>query len=278
MVRIPGDGVTLEVVDEGSGPAVLLLHGFPDSSRLWRKQVPALVASGYRAIAPDLRGFGESDKPPRVRDYAMPRILADLTAILDALGVERASVVGHDWGAIAAWALAGWHPGRVDRLVAVSVGHPKSFLRAALSSGQAFRSLYALFFQIPGVSEATIRAGDWALLRRALGRAHDFDHYLRDLSRPGALTAALNWYRANARIERLARYPNVKAPTLGIIGSRDAALGMEQMAGSGRYVNSDWSYKVIRGGHWLPLTRADELNRLLLGFLLQDRMQDREKN
>jgi pimeloyl-ACP methyl ester carboxylesterase len=187
-------------------------------------------------------------------------------------------VVGHDWGAIAAWALAGWHPERVDRLVAVSVGHPKSFLRAALSSGQAFRSLYALFFQIPGVSEVTIRAGDWALLRRALGRAHDFDQYLRDLSRPGALTAALNWYRANGRVDRLARYPNVSCPTLGIIGPRDAALGIEQMAGSGRYVKAEWRYETIPGGHWLPLTRADELNRLLLGFLPQDRTQDRNKD
>jgi pimeloyl-ACP methyl ester carboxylesterase len=267
MARIRGDGITLEVVDEGSGPAVLLLHGFPDSSRLWRKQIPVLVKAGFRAVAPDLRGFGESDRASHVRDYAMPKVLADLTATLDALGVDRASVVGHDWGAIAAWALAGWHPERVDRLVAISVGHPKSFLRAALSSGQAFRSLYALFFRIPGVSEATIRAGDWAVLRRALGRAHDFEHYLRDLSRPGALTAALNWYRANARIERLARYPNVKAPTLGIIGSRDPALGKEQMAGSGRYVNAEWRYETISGGHWLPLTRAEQLNRLVIGFL-----------
>ena len=267
MGRIRGAGITLQVVDEGSGPTVLLLHGFPDSSRLWRKQIPVLVKAGFRAVAPDLRGYGESDRPPRVRDYAMPKVLADLTAILDALDVDRARVVGHDWGAIAAWALAGHHPERVERLVPISVGHPKSVLRAAFSSGQAFRSLYALFFQIPGVSEATIRARDWALLRRALGGAHDFEHYLRDLSRPGALTAALSWYRANARVDRLARYPHVTSPTLGIIGSRDAALGREQMAGSGRYVNSTWRYEVISGGHWLPLTRATEVNGLLLDFL-----------
>jgi pimeloyl-ACP methyl ester carboxylesterase len=274
MARIRGAGVTLEVKDEGRGDPVLLLHGFPDSSRLWRKQIPVLVEAGFRVVAPDLRGFGESDRPSQVRDYTMPKILADLRAVLDALGIDRASVVGHDWGAIAAWGLAGWHPERVDRLVAVSVGHPKSFLRAALSSGQAIRSLYALFFQIPHLSEAAIRAGDWALLRRSLGRAHDFEHYLRDLSRPGALTAALNWYRANGRVDRLARYPNVSAPTLGIIGSRDAALGRDQMAGSGRYVNAAWRYEIIPGGHWLPLTRADELNRLLLGFLRHERKTD----
>ena len=267
MARIPGDGINLQVRDEGSGPAVLLLHGFPDSSRLWRKQIPALVAAGFRAIAPDLRGFGESDKPPAPRDYAMPRIRADLRAVLDALGVERAHVVGHDWGAIVGWALAGWDSNRVDRLVAISVGHPKSYLRTAFSSGQALRSLYALFFQLPGLSEAALRAGNWALLRRALGRAHDFDRYLKDLSRPGALTAALNWYRANGRIERLARYPNVSVPTLGIVGSRDAVLSRQQMTGSARYVDGEWRYETIEGGHWLPLSRADEVNRLLLDFL-----------
>ncbi|MDP8955623.1 MAG: alpha/beta fold hydrolase [Actinomycetota bacterium] len=267
MARLPGSGVTLEVVDEGGGPAVLLLHGFPDSSRLWRKQIPALVAAGFRAVAPDLRGFGESDKPSRVADYAMPRILADLRAVLDALEVDRASVVGHDWGAIAGWALAGWYPERVERLVAISVGHPKSYLRAAFSSTQAFRSLYALFFQMPVVSEAAIRARDWALLRQALGRAHDFEHYLRDLSRPGALTAALNWYRANGRIDRLARYPTVTVPTLAIWGSKDPALGEKQMAGSGKYVDADWRYETIEGGHWLPITRSDEVNGLLIEFL-----------
>ena len=271
MSRIAGDGVTLEVVDEGSGPAVLLLHGFPDSSRLWRKQIPALVSAGFRAIAPDLRGFGESDRPPRVGDYVMPKILADLTAVLDSLGIVRANVVGHDWGAVVGWALAGWHPRRADRLVAVSVGHPKSYLRAALSSGQAIRSLYALFFQVPGVSEAALRAGDWALLRRSLGRAHDFDYYLRDLSRPGALTAALNWYRANGRIDRLARHPNVSAPTLGILGSQDVVLSRQQMAGSRRYVDAEWRFETVEGGHWLPLTRPEELNRLLLEFLAPEK-------
>ena len=267
MARIRGDGVTLEVRDEGSGPAVLLLHGFPDSSRLWRKQIPALVDAGFRAIAPDLRGFGESGKPPRVGDYLMPKILADVIAVLDTLGVDRANVIGHDWGAVVGWALAGRHPDRVERLVAVSVGHPKSYLRAALSSGQAIRSLYALFFQIPGVSEAALRAGDWALLRRSLGRAHDSEHYLRDLSRPGALTAGLNWYRANGRIHRLARYPNVSSPTLGIVGSRDAVLSKRQMAGSARYVDGEWRFETIQGGHWLPLNQPEELNRLLLDFL-----------
>jgi pimeloyl-ACP methyl ester carboxylesterase len=265
--QIPTSGAMLHVLDEGSGSPVLMLHGFPDSSRLWRNQIPALTAAGFRAIAPDLRGFGESDRPPRVRDYTMPKIIDDLRRVMDASNVERAAVVGHDWGAITAWSLAAWEPDRVERLVAVSVGHPRSYVRAALTSTQAIRSLYALFFQLPVVAEATIRARNWALFRRGFGASPDFEQYVADLSRPGALSAALNWYRANGRIGALTRCPRIRVPTLGIIGSKDAALGMAQMTGSGRYIDAEWRYEVLNGGHWLPLSRSEELNRLLLDFL-----------
>ncbi|MGH2695161.1 MAG: alpha/beta fold hydrolase, partial [Actinomycetota bacterium] len=154
--RVGVDGVTLRVSVEGRGVPVLLLHGFPDSLDMWRSQVPPLVDAGFRAIAVDLRGFGESDKPSRVGAYVMPRIIEDLTGVLDRFGVRRAHVVGHDWGAIAAWALAGWAPERVDRLVAISVGHPRSFVRAL--ARQAWRSWYAAFFQLPRLPEAVIRA------------------------------------------------------------------------------------------------------------------------
>jgi pimeloyl-ACP methyl ester carboxylesterase len=266
-MRVVGAGVTLEVQAEGDGVPVLLLHGFPDSSRVWRKQIPALTSAGFRTIAPDLRGFGQSEAPPRVRDYAMQKVLGDLIRVLDHFGVDRVSVVGHDWGAVTAWAFAGWHPDRLERLVAVSVGHPRSYLRAALSSGQALRSLYALFFQIPGVAERSLRARDWALFRQGFGRSPDWEQYIADFSRPGRLTAGLNWYRANAHPRALGRYPTVHVPTLGIIGSKDIALGIAQMKGAGRYVDADWRHEVLDGGHWLPLSRADEVNRLLLDFL-----------
>jgi pimeloyl-ACP methyl ester carboxylesterase len=122
MRRITGDGVTLAVLDEGGGWPVLLLHGFPDSSHVWRHQVPALVEAGMRVIAPDLRGFGESDKPEAVAEYAITRSIADVVAVLDALGIERTHVVGHDWGAGLAWVLAALVPARVERLVAMSAG------------------------------------------------------------------------------------------------------------------------------------------------------------
>src|SRR5690348_1591039 len=119
--------IELHVVDEGKGPVVLLLHGFPDSSHLWRKQIPALRAAGYRVIAPDLRGFGKSSRPVGVEHYAMPNLVGDVVGLLDGLGIDRAHLVGHDWGAALAWASAAILPQRTLSLTAISVGHPAVF-------------------------------------------------------------------------------------------------------------------------------------------------------
>jgi pimeloyl-ACP methyl ester carboxylesterase len=265
--RIEANGLSFHVAVEGEGQPVLLLHGFPDSSYLWRNQIPALVGAGYRVIAPDLRGYGESDKPQDPKAYAMRTIHADLEGILGELGVDRSHVVGHDWGAAVAWSWAGWQPQRVDRLVAVSVGHPRSFLRALTSSSQAARSWYMVFFQIPGLSERVLSRNDFAAFRRMGRGIPDLDHYVSELSRPGALTAGLNWYRANARPWRVRGVPNVKAPTLGIWGSKDFALTEKQMVDSERYVDGPWRYERFESGHWLMLQQPDELNALLLDFL-----------
>src|SRR5262249_55421394 len=136
------NGLRLLVQDEGDGAPVLLLHGWPDSHRLWRHQVPALPAAGYRGIAPDLRGFGESDRPADIEAYALPHHLADVQAIADQLGIERFTVVGHDWGAAIAWAFASLVPDRIDKLAAISVGHPTAFRDADFE--QRRRSWYML--------------------------------------------------------------------------------------------------------------------------------------
>jgi pimeloyl-ACP methyl ester carboxylesterase len=263
--RIEVDGLSLRVVEEGTGPPVLLLHGFPDSADMWRHQIPVLAAAGFRVVAPDLRGFGESDKPHSTSAYAMRHILGDLRGVLDALRIGRVHVVGHDWGAIAAWALAGWEPDRVRRLVAISVGHPRSWARPSLS--QLRRSWYAVLFVVPGVAERLFRARDWALLRATFGGSPDFDRYLADLSRPGALRAGLSWYRANMIVFQTSKYPRVKADTLGIWGSKENMLTEEQMTGSARYVDGAWRYERVRAGHWVALTRPDVVNELLLEFL-----------
>jgi pimeloyl-ACP methyl ester carboxylesterase len=268
--RIDGDGVTLAVLDEGEGPPVLLLHGFPDSHRLWRHQIAALVAAGKRVIAPDLRGFGESDRPREVADYALRRSLSDMLAVLDVLEVERAQVVGHDWGAALAWGLAAFAPERVERLGVLSVGHPRALSDPTIE--QREKSWYMLLFQFPDVAEALLQRDDWRLLRQWLRDNGDVEDYIAAFSRPGALTAALNWYRANAapaaELRERSSFPVVRVPTLGIWSSGDDYLTEAPMARSGGQVDAEWRYERIEGAsHWMQVDAPDRLNELLLGFL-----------
>jgi pimeloyl-ACP methyl ester carboxylesterase len=265
-----GDGVTLAVLDEGEGMPVLLLHGFPDSSRVWRHQVPALVGAGFRVIAPDLRGYGESDRPEEVEAYAVRHSVADVVAMLDELEIERAHVVGHDWGAGVAWALAAFVPARVDRLVVLSVGHPNLYREPSLEQRQ--KGWYQLLFQFEGVAEELLRRDDWKLFREQLDGAGDIDRYLVDLARPGALTAALNWYRANSapaqELERTRPFPAIAAPTMGLWSSGDRYLTEGSVEGSAEHVTGPWRYERIDGAsHWLELDAPERVNELLLDFL-----------
>lgn len=268
--RVSGHGVELAVLDEGEGDPVLLLHGFPDSSHVWRHQVPALVRGGKRVLAPDLRGFGESDRPEDVESYAVRLSVADMVAVLDTLGLGRVDVVGHDWGAGVAWALAAFVPDRVGRLVVMSVGHPNAIRRPSIE--QREKAWYQLLFQFTGVAEKLIRCDDWRLLREVLAGAGDLDRYVADFSRPGALTAALNWYRANARpdqeLERTLSFPKVATPTLGLWSSGDRYLTEDGMVDSAAHVTGPWRYERVEGAsHWLQLDEPDRVNALLLEFL-----------
>jgi len=145
------NGVDLRVVAAGEGPDVLLVHGFPDDHSVWRHQIPALVAAGYRVIAPDTRGCGDSAAPLGRRHYTLDLLVGDLLALLDALGIEKVRLVGHDWGAIIAWQLAIRHPERVDRYLALSVGHPTAYARGPLE--QKLKGWYVLFFLLPRLPE-----------------------------------------------------------------------------------------------------------------------------
>jgi pimeloyl-ACP methyl ester carboxylesterase len=273
-MRIVVNDIELEVqVEEPSGhteaPAVLLLHGWPDSHRLWRHQVPALTAAGFRAVVPDLRGFGASDRPGDVDAYALPHILGDVIGVLDHLGVGRAHVVGHDWGAAVAWTVAALLPDRVDHLVALSVGHPSAFGAAGLA--QREKSWYMLLFLFEGVAERWLSDDDYANFR-AWSRHPDADAVISELSRPGALTASLNWYRANlppaALVEPALEVPPVARPTMGIWSKDDMALIEANVTGSAAHVTAEWRYERIDGaGHWIPLEAHDALTALLLDFL-----------
>jgi pimeloyl-ACP methyl ester carboxylesterase len=268
-MRVQNNGVGIEVTEQGEGRPVVLLHGWPDSGRMWRNQVPALADAGFRVIVPDLRGFGASDAPAEVEAYGLAHLFGDVLAVLDQLGVERTHVVGHDWGAALAWGLAALAPDRVDHLVALSVGHPSSFVGAGLP--QREKSWYMLLFQFEGVAEQWLANDDWANFS-AWARHPDRDAVVADLSRPGRLTASLNVYRANVPASSLVSpqvvLPPVSAPTMGVWSSGDIALLESQMTDSKAFVNGTFRYERIDAvGHWMTLEAPAEVNRLLVDFL-----------
>ena len=269
-MRVPVGDVALEVEDRGSGAPVVLLHGWPDAGRLWRHQVDALGAAGFRTVTPDLRGFGASDRPEGVDAYGLPVLVADVLGVLDHLGIERAHVVGHDWGAALAWVTATLAPDRVESLTALSVGHPGSFAGAGLP--QREKSWYMLLFQFDGVAEEWLSKDDWRNFREWTDHP-DVDAAVADLSRPGALTASLNWYRANVPPESLVaeplELPPVQAPTMGVWSTGDLALTEQSMTGSEAFVaEGRWRYERVEGaGHWMQLEAPERVNELLLDFL-----------
>lgn len=269
---IAANGLNFHVRDEGTGSPVLLLHGFPDTGDLWQSQVAALTGAGYRTIAPDLRGRGLSDKPEGVAQYALPLLVQDVACILDQMGVRRAHVVCHDWGAAVGWLLAALMPDRVERLVAISVGFPGAAGLPDLESLQ--KSWYRILFQFEGVAEDLYQRRDWYLAREMLQGGGDVEAAIRELSRPGALTPALNWYRANLPVGNLIsegpgpQLPHVQAPTLGIWSSGDLYLTERSMTASEQMVDGPWRYERIEGAsHWIPIDAAERLNQLLLEFL-----------
>ncbi|MEA2196764.1 MAG: hypothetical protein QOJ25_815 [Solirubrobacteraceae bacterium] len=268
-MRADSDGVGIEYEVTGEGPPVLLLHGFPDSGRVWRHQVPALAEAGFRVIVPDLRGYGRSDKPAEVEAYRRELLVGDVLAVLDAAGAERAHVVGHDWGASLAWGTAIMAGDRVGHLVAMSVGHPGAYGSGGFA--QREKSWYMLLFQFPGIAEEWMAANDWANLRD--WAAHpDGEAVIADLLDNGSLTPSLNYYRANLPPESFlrsrSRVPPVRTPTMGIWSSGDRFLLEPQMAESRSHVAGPWRYERLDGpGHWMQLDAPEAVNALLIDFL-----------
>jgi pimeloyl-ACP methyl ester carboxylesterase len=271
-VRVDVDGVGIEYEVTGDGPPVVLLHGFPDSGRLWRHQVPALADAGFKVIVPDMRGYGRSDKPTEVEAYRMDVLVGDVLAVMSAAGAERAHVVGHDWGAGVAWATALTAAERVERLVALSVGHPATFFADGFEQHE--KSWYMLLFQFAGVAEKWLSADNWANFRAWI-RHPDADATIAELEANGSLTPGLNYYRANMRPEFFLRSglepPPVQAPTMGMWSSGDPALTEGQMTRSADHVAGPWRYEHLDGpGHWMGLEAPNAVNRLLIDFLGAD--------
>ena len=252
------DGLTFDVLDAGppDGEPVVLLHGFPQDSTAWDRVAPVLHQHGLRTLAPDQRGYCPTARPRGRGPYRLRETTADVLGLLDAAGLESAHVVGHDWGAVVGWALGAWHPERMRTLTAISVPHPGAMARAMVTSDQALRSSYVGAFQVPYLPERLLLAGNGTALRRMLRSSGlpdaAADRYVSRMREPGALTAALGWYRA---LPMSSRDPvgRVRVPTLHLWSTGDAFLGRAATEDTARFVDAPYRLEVFDDvTHWIP--------------------------
>jgi pimeloyl-ACP methyl ester carboxylesterase len=268
QLHIPvGHDLVLDAVTAGppDGEVVLLLHGFPQTSWSWRGVWPVLAEAGFRVVAPDQRGYSPDARPAGVEHYTMPKLVADAVAVLDAVGAEQAHVVGHDWGAAVAWHVAGRHAERVRTLTAVSVPHPVAFVEALRSDpDQRARSRYMKDWQDPSAEEQLLNGGMDTLFDIP---SVDAAHYAEKIREPGALTAALSWYRAQSLADLDGLGP-ITVPTLHVWSDQDAALGPTAAHATGSHVDGPYRFEILEGvSHWVPEQAADRLSALLLEHL-----------
>jgi len=258
----------------GDGRPVLLLHGFPQSAGEWRAQLRTLSDAGYRAVAPDQRGYSPGARPDGLEAYSIDHLAGDILAICDELGAPEVDVVGHDWGAIVAWVVAARHPRRTRTLTVVSVPHPEAFADAYASSASNQRQMssYIDVFRAPGDAGERMLAGeDGDGLRRMFKSqgltAEAAAEHAAVHAEPGVLTASLNWYRAT-HPTMMRGIPKVTVPTLLVWGSLDPAISCEAVEGCSQYVEGPFRFEALEGvGHWIPEMEAERLNRLLLEHL-----------
>jgi pimeloyl-ACP methyl ester carboxylesterase len=265
--------LTFDVIDAGpaDGPVVVLLHGFPQFNTSWNAVIARLTAEGYRCLAPNQRGYSPGARPPRRRDYRLPEIAEDIRALIDASGAERVHLVGHDWGAAAAWAAAAELSDRIATVTALSVPHPGAFLRALLTSRQGLLSWYMYFFQLPWLPERVMlaRRGTADVLSKSLQRAGQTreaaDRDAQAMATPGVLTAALNWYRAIPLTDLRASGQKIAVPTLFVWSDGDLAVAEKSARDTARFVSGEYRFEILRGiSHWIPDECPDTAADLLL--------------
>ncbi|MFC4449905.1 alpha/beta fold hydrolase [Halorussus aquaticus] len=266
-------------------PLVVLLHGFPEFWYSWRHQIPALADAGYRVVAPDMRGYNRSEKPHGVRSYRTAELVGDVVGLVEHFDRERARVVGHDWGGVVAWETAIRHPEAVSQLGVLNAPHPERYRRELRRNPEQWsRSSYVLYFQLPWLPERTLGARNCAgvaeMFRETAGpdtfSETDLRRYREAACRPGALTSALDYYRAFFRenLRREARRlvgggppdRRVRAPTLLVWGERDPALGVELTEGLERWVPDLRVERLPEATHWVQNDNPDEVSDLLVEF------------
>jgi pimeloyl-ACP methyl ester carboxylesterase len=270
------NGIHMHYVTQGEGPLMVLLHGFPEFWYSWRHQIPFLAEHGYMVVAPDLRGYNESDKPRT--GYNVSTLLRDIVGLISGLERDRAIIVGHDWGGALAWAFAARYPQMTERLIVLNAPHPAAFARELRTLSQLRKSWYMFFFQLPWLPEYVLGHNHAALLGRILYRTavqksafppEVIERYREAMSKPGALTGGINYYRAAFRRSRRPRRgaATINVPTLLIWGEQDFALGVELTHGIEQWVPGIQIKRLPDSGHWAQQEKPDAVNALILEFL-----------
>jgi pimeloyl-ACP methyl ester carboxylesterase len=282
---VPDEGTTTQDFDVGevrlraivSGPPdgrlVVLLHGFPECASSWHLVQASLARAGYRVVAPDMRGYGGSDRPAGVAPYAVAHLVADVSGLIGAMGRERAYVVGHDWGAVVAWWTAMLRPDRVERLAIINGPHPVGYANALRTFAQLRRSLYVFFFQLPFLPEAVLAARDYAALRSAFSRDgiadDEIDPCVDALRTRGGVAAAVAYYRAAVRGAAFGGAPapaRITCPVLVLWGEKDRFLVPALAQPPAEWVSDARVVRLPGATHWAPLDAADEVAHNLERF------------
>jgi pimeloyl-ACP methyl ester carboxylesterase len=297
---VSANAIKIHYVTSGSGDLVLLLHGFPEFWYSWRHQIPTL-SRDFKVVAPDMRGYNESDKPAGVASYSTSLLVQDIKDLIGALGESKAIVVGHDWGGAVAWNLAMMAPEYVKELVILNCPHPLALIQSyqSINLRQLQKSWYVFFFQQPEAPERILSRDNFQFLKMMLlGSAvnkkafstEDLNMFVEAWSKPGALTASINYYRANMNPAHIMmmpkeqqdmiprRFPKVKCPTFVIWGENDAALDRSLTLGMEKYVEGTYEINYIQNcGHWVQQEAPDEVNKYLLDFLKKGKQIAHEK-
>ena len=265
--------------DQGEGEVVLLLHGMPDTLNVWKHQIPVLLEAGYRVVAPDLIGYGKSDKPKELEHYQTANVEKDLLTLIDKLGLKNINLIGHDWGAVVGWDLVSFYPERFKRFVALSVGHPIPAFGQL--STEAIAVNWYMFLDALDSAPDLYLLNDCQFIRKYIMPEHpEIDEVCERLKGPGAMQGNCNWDKANpmtdayiavlsGEMDKL--YQKVKVPTMGILSAGDRYLDEPQMQETAKYMAAEWRYERVENStHWTMLDQPEVTSRLLMEWLKKE--------
>ena len=269
LLTLESNGIRLRAAVEGEGPLVVMVHGWPELWYSWRHQIKAIASAGYRVVAPDMRGYGGSDKPTDLEAYDMVNLMGDILGIIDSFGQEKAILIGHDWGSAVGWYLASKNSDQILTWTALSVPHLDSFLKAIKEDEeQKKKSQYISLFRKPILPELYFKIFGYKYLKNIWSESLDNEKklYLEVFKQKNALKATLNWYRANFNNENQ-EIGDIYIPTLIIYGKNDMAVGEKSVDGSEKYLMGNYKIEKLDSGHWLIQESFDLVSEMILDHI-----------